>query len=120
MANIIRSTRAPRERATGGKIMTERYNIIATIESPEKDEIKTFNWDCSFFKNDDDYGNGTHLRFGPHYFDIRYDSDYKEGHEITYLAQTAGEMWCGENGAWQLIGLQIQSIIPDIENVSVM
>lgn len=93
--------------------MTNRYNLIATIEEPNGAEIRTAELDCYFITEDDDYGNGTYLNIGHACYDIRYDTTYSPDRQVSYLAQWADNQWTGERGAYKLIGLQIQNIIEE-------
>lgn len=86
------------------------YKVQVEVVNPENtEERKTLNYDCRFFFDPEQYGNGTYLHFGnDRYYDIRYDTDYQFGKEIQYLCNICCNSWTGENGSWILKKVSIE------------
>lgn len=95
------------------------YKMIVTIFDPETPEGMcsdiTYELNCSFSCNDNDYGNGHHVaitsadgRF-QNYYDLRYDTDFHKNKKEAWLADWAYSYWTGENGSYKVKSLTIKS-----------
>lgn len=98
---------------------TKSYILKVTIQNPEDtSELINFTFDVIYTTDKNNYGNGTYLnikgrdagRTDSHLYDIRYNRDYHTGHEIEFLTAWACEYWNGENGAYILKNISIETV----------
>lgn len=92
--------------------MKYKMNVTITKEGKEK----TYNLDCLFFYDEEQYGNKHYLsisgnEFYEQYLDIRYDTSFKRNEKEKYLVNWAYNYWSGENGAWSIKSLEIIKVI---------
>lgn len=83
-------------------------NVTITKEGKEK----TYNLDCVFFYDAEQYGNKHWLSITDDkdfdkYLDIRYDTSFRSNAKEKYLEEWARNYWCGKNGAWSIKSLEI-------------
>lgn len=95
------------------------YILRVTIQNPEDtSELINFTFEATYTTDNDDYGNSTYLnikardagRTDSHLYDIRYNRDYHPGHEIEFLTGWACKYWNGENGAYSLKNISIETL----------
>ena len=90
----------------------KKFKLEVVIFNPEKPtETRCYNYDVRFSKQPDGYGKRTYLRIGEnYYYDLRYNEDNHQGHEIEFLTAWACSQWCGENGAHKLKDISIKTV----------
>ena len=88
--------------------MNKKYLLTVTVANPENNnELETFSYDVRFSTRSEGYGKKTYLRIGDsHNYDLRYDEEYHQGHEIEFLTAWACNNWNGTHGMLKDIAIK--------------
>ena len=83
------------------EFMEYKMKVVITKDGNEK----TYNLDCGFSYDEEQYGNGYCASvegndFYPQYLDIRYDRSFNKSNKSKWLEEWARSYWSGKNGAW--------------------
>ena len=86
------------------------YKMKVTITKDGNE--KTYDLDCVFFYEAEQYGNKHYLHiFGNEFYekwlDIRYDTSFRRNEKAKYLEEWARSYWSGKNGAWSIKEIDI-------------
>ena len=93
------------------------YKMKVTIKDPQMKERKQLMFTCYFMHDPDTYGNGYHVNimpdrkeYGKHCYDLRYDKTFNRENPLKWLIEWAYNYWSGENGAWEVNTLEINTL----------
>ena len=92
----------------------DKYKMCVTIKDPKSAKIKELELTAIFGDHPTPYGNGKSLfiasedREFEQLYDIRYDTEYRSDKQIDYLYKWANGYWSGENGAYEVIAMDIE------------
>lgn len=92
--------------------MNKNFILEVVIFNPEEPtETHCYNYNVKFSKQPNGYGKKTYLHIGTEkLYDLRYNEEYHEGHEIEFLTAWACNYWNGENGAYKLKDISIKTV----------
>ena len=74
-------------------------------------------YDVEFFKDEDQYGNGTYMNcvnhkpeYADQLYDIRYEQSYDESKQIQFIVDWVLGTWNGENGSYRATSISVKEI----------
>lgn len=91
----------------------KQFLLKVTIKHPVDDSNVNvhYSYNVTFSTANEGYGKKTYLKIGDDLtFDLRYNEDYHKGHEIEFLTAWACNHWNGENGAYILKDISIETL----------
>ena len=90
----------------------KQFKLVVKVVNPtDQTDEHEYKYDVRYSTDPSNYGNGTYLSIGEDkYYDIRYDQEYHQGHEIEYLTTWACNYWSGENGSYKLTEISVKTV----------